>query len=121
MKFHTVPDLLVLHLKRFKFTASGLFGRKIDYHVRFPEQLDLARFSSPPGALARYTLVGVLVHVGSSLQGGHYFAHVRGSDGWVTKDDRRVRGCGCSVCSVCVCGGGWMRGHVCPLEPAEVA
>jgi hypothetical protein len=88
LKIRTAPDILVLHLKRFKFT--GLFGRKIDTQVAFPERLELGRYMSP-STPAQFSLVGVVVHSGPSLGSGHYFAYVKSKGGaWFQKNDSRV-------------------------------
>ncbi len=87
LKIHNAPDILVLHLKRFKFTTSG---RKIDTQVAFPERLELERYMSP-SIPAQFSLVGVVVHDGATLGSGHYFAYVKSDGGaWFLKNDDEV-------------------------------
>ncbi|KAI9100638.1 hypothetical protein DFS34DRAFT_578740, partial [Phlyctochytrium arcticum] len=78
---HSVPDVLVVQLKRFQ--SSGFAGRtkKCDDPVIFQEFLDLQPFMAPAAALGhresgRYRLNGVVVH-GGGLFSGHYTAYVR--------------------------------------------
>lgn len=78
------PAVLTLHLKRFQQTLSGC--KKVNKHVTFPLELDLAAFCSstsiamPTVSLDQkkvlYSLYGVVEHSGR-LQGGHYTAFVK--------------------------------------------
>jgi ubiquitin C-terminal hydrolase len=78
------PAVLTIHLKRFQQTFFNL--RKINRHVEFPLELDLAHFCSStslstsnvlPGAKSiLYSLYAVVEHSGR-LQGGHYTAYVK--------------------------------------------
>ena len=122
---HKLPDLLVLHLKRFKF--MGMFGRKIDTRVSFPMDLDLSRYTRPTsGADALYDLTGVVVHHGYSLSSGHYLSYVKSSDGlWYQKNDSLV-GHGnvryarsVHVIIVDICGRSGVQFADQPLEPAH--
>ena len=83
----SVPRLLVVHLKRFRFSHDG--SEKVMNHVQFPvRNFSLRQYrsdvgkvvdgaprprdspQSPDGAL--YQLVAVVVHHGRNLGGGHY-------------------------------------------------
>jgi len=78
------PAILTLHLKRFQQTLSGC--KKLNKHVSFPLELDLAPFCSAtclamPSVLINnksinYSLYGVVEHSGG-LTGGHYTACVK--------------------------------------------
>lgn len=75
------PTILTLHLKRFQQIGYSL--RKVNRHVDFPLEIDLAPYCS---ALAQgvqsgqtsvlYSLYGVVEHSGR-LNGGHYTAYVK--------------------------------------------
>ena len=73
------PAVLTIHLKRFQQAAFSL--RKVNRHVQFPLELDLAPFCSSAGTLmasgaVRYKLFAVVEHQGS-LRSGHYTACVK--------------------------------------------
>lgn len=92
----SLPPTLVLHLKRFE--QSGRFGqmRKIEDHVKIPEELDMGPYFMPAkdveeegdevkeGAVMvdseskKYRLYGAVVHMGT-LAGGHYTNYVLSS------------------------------------------
>jgi len=81
------PNVAIIQFKRFAF---GKFGGKITRLISFPEELNLTL--SGPEKRASYELAGVLVHVGGSMHGGHYFSYVRGSNKtWYHMDDSTVR------------------------------
>ncbi len=91
---HTLPNILVLQLKRFHFLGHGSHGSKLSQHIAFDMQLDMSPFLSrtPLGGEAGgiYDLYGVLVHSGSSAQSGHYYSFVKHKHNqWMKLDDER--------------------------------
>merc|ERR1712151_237232 len=76
----SVPDILILHLKRFTFdhcSHSGTVLRsKIDYNIDFPiEGFDLTKYVLGPyddDAPPVYKLFGVSEHSGKTANSGHY-------------------------------------------------
>mgnify|MGYP005844648817 CR=1 FL=1 len=96
----SVPDILILHLKRFTFDTCAQSGQvvrsKIDYKVDFPiETIDLTKHILGPydkDAPPVYKLVGVSEHVGPTANSGHYTATVRNSvDGmWYRCNDSHI-------------------------------
>lgn len=96
----SVPDILILHMKRFTFdtcmTSGNMLRSKIDYKVEFPvEGLDLTKkVLGPvdPDAPPVYKLVGVSEHSGPTANSGHYTATVRNSidDQWYRCNDSHV-------------------------------
>lgn len=90
------PRVLTLHLKRFQ---QGATLRKVQKHVPFPIQLDLAPYccsregedtATQASVPTSYTLYGVVEHAGR-MTGGHYTAYVRGAGGsWFHASDSRV-------------------------------
>jgi len=83
MLIFSPPAVLTLQLKRFQQTLQGV--KKVNKHVTFPLQLDLAAFCSSTsvampnmelGSQVLYSLYGVVEHSGS-LRSGHYVAYVR--------------------------------------------
>lgn len=79
VKFETLPEILVLHLKR--FTATG---DKVHNPVQATLSLGLES--------EEYRLYGIIHHHGSTALGGHYTAHIQSSvDGkWYHFDDSKV-------------------------------
>ncbi|KDO28821.1 hypothetical protein SPRG_20024 [Saprolegnia parasitica CBS 223.65] len=93
LSIHSVPNALVLHLKRF-----DVFRGKLKKHIAFDDVLDLNLGGSVLSAkcaekkLARYKLTGVLVHSGMSPDCGHYYAFVKSPAGqWFEMNDESVR------------------------------
>lgn len=90
----SVPDVLILHLKRFQFencsVSNNLLRSKIDDTVKFPvDGLDLTKHVLGPideDAPPVYNLFGVSEHMGATANSGHYTATVRNS-----KDSRWYR------------------------------
>lgn len=76
LEIWTVPDILVIHLKR--FGANRGFRDKIDVHVDFPtENLDISSMVGlPEGKEMIYDLFAVDNHYGG-LGGGHYTAYAQ--------------------------------------------
>lgn len=77
ISLYRLPQVLVLHLKRFSYST---FSRdKVSTAIDFPLQaLDLADYCAPDAVVdgsTEYDLTGVVHHVGS-LNGGHYTAYV---------------------------------------------
>ncbi|KAJ1487277.1 hypothetical protein T484DRAFT_1889440 [Baffinella frigidus] len=89
----TLPNVLVLQLKRFSFVHMQT-GGKISRHVAFPEVLDMREYLTDPsrggGGNTVYDLYATLIHKGSSANSGHYFADVKGEKQWFRMDDDTV-------------------------------
>ena len=74
------PQVLVLHVKRFRLTWAGF--QKINKHLFFEELLESHDFGFT------YSLQAVAVHLGRTLGQGHYVTFVRDSqDQWVLVND----------------------------------
>ncbi|KAF8056355.1 UBP11 [Scenedesmus sp. PABB004] len=92
LDFWSMPEVLVVHLKRFSYTSWG--RDKLDTLVDFPlEGLDLSRYVLGPQAAQPllYDCYAVSNHYGG-LGGGHYTAAAQmpGDRRWHCFDDRRV-------------------------------
>lgn len=74
------PQILCLHLKRFKYDERIGQHRKLPYRIAYPMQL-----RTPTDQLM--SLFGVIIHVGSGPNSGHYKAVVKSGDKWVMFDD----------------------------------
>lgn len=113
---HTLPPVLILHLKRFEFDFDLMKKMKLNDHCEFPSVINMERFavdylerqaapdtsSEAAEAEARtngfvYQLAGVLVHSGTS-DSGHYYSFIRerrvdemgGGRGWLHFNDTLV-------------------------------
>lgn len=88
----TAPGYLVIQLSRFKQNPDGSFG-KDDHPISIPLSLDLSKYYYPTAwqkNFAQYELTGITIHSGE-LDGGHYWAYVKTSDGqWFKCDDSQV-------------------------------
>lgn len=89
------PEVLVVHIKRFRYDASWFNGTKNSRVVTFPvtRNLDLSTYmDGPASGSAEYRLVGLIQHIGS-MGGGHYIAycqHKRKPQEWWEFDDAQV-------------------------------
>uniref|UniRef100_A0A7S2RUU6 ubiquitinyl hydrolase 1 n=1 Tax=Mucochytrium quahogii TaxID=96639 RepID=A0A7S2RUU6_9STRA len=91
LSIHQLPNVLVVHLKRFGF---GNRGKKLRKTITFEKDMDLSEIISPPRKKGsdRYTLVGAIVHSGVTLDSGHYVSFVKASNGiWYELDDDVIR------------------------------
>ena len=96
----SVPDILILHLKRFQFencsVSNNILRSKIDDTVKFPvDSLDLRKYILGPideDAPPVYKLFGVSEHVGHTANSGHYTATVRNckDERWYRYNDAHV-------------------------------
>lgn len=93
----TLPQVLILHLKRFTYNKSG-YTQKIGKKIGYPLELELPKevFSRQQqqnmfkqGGLPKYRLIAVVYHHGKNASLGHYTVDVRRQDGreWIRLDD----------------------------------
>lgn len=81
-----LPQILIIHLKRFKQTGKKYKKNTIPIHYPI-ENLDLSQYSRVPGL---YNLFGIVQHAGS-LNSGHYTATCKGFDStWRHFDDSSI-------------------------------
>ncbi|KAJ3431954.1 ubiquitin carboxyl-terminal hydrolase faf-x-related [Anaeramoeba flamelloides] len=87
---HTLPENLILHLKRFEFDMNTMQRYKVNDHFEFPMELNMYKFTregidqkqmgntsnEKNNKCYEYDLVGILVHLGSAL-GGHYYSFIK--------------------------------------------
>ncbi|KNE90055.1 hypothetical protein PSTG_16500 [Puccinia striiformis f. sp. tritici PST-78] len=86
MSVFSAPPILTLHLKRFNFR-----GKKINKRVNFEDSLDLKPAMSNESDITGYKLYAVVCHRGQSNKSGHYYAHVKASNGkWYVADDSTI-------------------------------
>lgn len=91
VRIKKLPYLLALHLKRFKFMEQYQRYKKLSYRVVFPLQLRLFNVSEDAEDPDRlYSLVAVVVHVGSGPNHGHYVCLIKSHGRWILFDDECV-------------------------------
>lgn len=79
-----LPNVLILHLKRFAFNFDTLRNEKINSRVEFPPTLNVLPYhidNTKEGEEHNleeydYELVGIVVHSGTA-DGGHYYSYIR--------------------------------------------
>lgn len=88
MKIKSLPNVLLLHLKRFKFVEK--LGRfvKLSHRVDFPDTLILP--SADSNVKLSYSLNAIVAHIGSGMRVGHYVTIVKVKDNWFLFDDDDV-------------------------------
>jgi ubiquitin C-terminal hydrolase len=88
MRIRSLPHILSLHLKRFKYVEQFGKFKKLSWRVVFPLELRLCNTSDDAHDPDRlYALFAVVVHVGSGLNQGHYVALIKSHGQWLLFDD----------------------------------
>lgn len=93
--FRDLPEVLCIHIKRFRYDSGWFNGTKNARVVTFPvtKNLDLSQFLEEElDGTAEYKLVGLIQHIGS-MGGGHYISycqHKRKPGEWYEFDDLQV-------------------------------
>ena len=80
----TLPRILVIHLSRFR----GL--QKIHEYVRFNAQVSIKYNIDGSEYNNQYRIMGIVVHLGSSIASGHYIAYIRAGEKWFKMNDDTV-------------------------------
>ncbi|CAB4064853.1 USP12_46 [Lepeophtheirus salmonis] len=83
-----LPNILALHLKRFKYMEQYNRFIKVSHRVVFP--LELRIFNTSDDAVnpdRMYDLVAVVIHCGSGPNRGHYISIVKSFGFWLIFDD----------------------------------
>ncbi|KAI6048066.1 hypothetical protein EDC04DRAFT_50566 [Pisolithus marmoratus] len=91
MKIKQLPNVLALHLKRFKYQEDVQKYIKLTYRVAFPIELRLFNtIDDVPNCDRLYKLFAIVVHIGSGLNHGHYVSIIKTMDTWLVFDDDAV-------------------------------
>lgn len=101
VSIETLPQVLILHLKRFQYDNAG-GTQKIYKKVGYPLELEIPKEVFPQhkrgglmahGGLPKYRLIGVVYHHGKNASGGHYTVDVRRQEGreWIRFDDTIIK------------------------------
>lgn len=92
IKFSTIdrfPEILTIHLKRFKFNGSQ--SLKVKQLIKYSNYLDLSKFSTTHDTSVKYKLIAIISHEGRSILSGHYISHcLQPHQTWYTYDDEYI-------------------------------
>ncbi|KAL6303936.1 hypothetical protein BKA93DRAFT_701322, partial [Sparassis latifolia] len=91
MKIKKLPNVLALHLKRFKYQEDLGKYIKLTYRVAFPMELRLFNTvddADDPDRL--YELFAIVVHIGNGPHHGHYVTIIKAHGAWMLFDDDSV-------------------------------
>lgn len=91
MKVRKAPRMLILHLKRFKFSEAEQKNTKLLDRVLYSRYLRLPATTDDcetPEKL--YELTSVIIHLGGGPYQGHYVVITKTANGWLLFDDEIV-------------------------------
>ena len=91
VRLEVAPEVLAVHLARFRWSAEGRLG-KLGQPVAFPPRLVVGKGTCPTEGPVQYDLFATVSHHGDSPDRGHYTADVAQPGGrWARFDDDDVR------------------------------
>ncbi|PFH49669.1 hypothetical protein AMATHDRAFT_4676 [Amanita thiersii Skay4041] len=91
MKIKKLPNVLALHLKRFKYQEDVQRYIKLTYRVAFPLELRLFNtVDDVEDADRLYNLFAIVVHIGNGPHHGHYISIIKTLGRWFVFDDDNV-------------------------------
>ncbi|TEB38768.1 cysteine proteinase [Coprinellus micaceus] len=91
MKIKKLPNVLALHLKRFKYQEDVGRYIKLNYRVAFPMELRLFNtVDDMENADRLYSLFAIVVHIGTGPHQGHYVSIIKTGGSWFVFDDDAV-------------------------------
>lgn len=88
----TLPNVIIISLKRFAYDQRTHRMRKINNQVGYPMTLDITKYNpiTPSDSKpALYTLVGTVNHSGT-LDFGHYYSYIKSDDRWYLANDMHI-------------------------------
>ena len=92
LKLATLPDYLIIHLKRFESDMAGNL-KKIEDVLQVPFDLDMKSFCDKQCPLSEFNLIGVIIQTGG-IKGGHYYAYIKdqydAQQPWYNCDDSTI-------------------------------
>lgn len=91
MKIKKLPNVLALHLKRFKYQEDAQKYVKLAYRVAFPFELRLFNTVDDMDEPDRlFNLFAIVVHIGAGPHHGHYISIIKTLGIWLVFDDDNV-------------------------------
>jgi len=88
----TLPNVLIISLKRFAYDQRTQRMRKVNSQVDYPMVLDISKYNpiTPSDTRpATYTLVSTVNHSGT-LDFGHYYSYINSDGSWYLANDTRM-------------------------------
>ena len=82
-QIESMPSILIVQVKRFELTEGGYI--KNQTLVKIPQYFELEQ--------EQYNVIGIVNHVGDSMDSGHYTANVKLGN-WKLCNDRRIQNIG---------------------------
>lgn len=87
----TLPNFLSIHLRRFKYDESKKGITKLNWQIPFPYKLKIkTNYSEEDVKEGLYKLVGVVVHLGTGENYGHYISYIRIGQKWFVFNDDEI-------------------------------
>ncbi|XP_073011586.1 ubiquitin carboxyl-terminal hydrolase 26 [Typha latifolia] len=93
IKLCSLPAVLNFQLKRYIFLPKTTTKKKITSAFNFPKRLNMGkRLGNPAECGFIYDLSAILIHKGTSVNSGHYVAHIKDENSglWWEFDDEHV-------------------------------
>ena len=90
--FKSLPNILVINLKRFEFDYNTMLKSKLNNYFEFPFELDMNEYliEDHKETNTKYELTGITIHFGFSDY-GHYYDLIKSPDGrWYKFNDNSV-------------------------------
>ena len=90
--FKSLPNILVINLKRFEFDYNTMLKSKLNNYFEFPFELDMKEYliEDHQEKNTKYELTGITIHFGFSDY-GHYYDLIKSQDGkWYKFNDNSV-------------------------------
>ncbi|XP_023247472.1 uncharacterized protein LOC106645861 [Copidosoma floridanum] len=93
-KLKKIPKILMAQVKRYEMTNEGIINKK-STEIDIPRLLQLDRLviqnDSELSLSPSYEPVGIISHIGDSIDSGHYISFVKHKDEWFCYDDANVK------------------------------
>eukprot|EP00730_Choanoeca_flexa_P018810 TRINITY_DN9165_c0_g1_i4.p1 TRINITY_DN9165_c0_g1~~TRINITY_DN9165_c0_g1_i4.p1 ORF type:complete len:435 (+),score=76.98 TRINITY_DN9165_c0_g1_i4:196-1500(+) len=91
LRISKLPNVLAIHLKRFKYSYKLNNMQKLSWRVVHPVELRLVNVTEEAENAERiYDLFAIVIHIGQHLSRGHYISMVKSGEHWLLYDDDRV-------------------------------
>ncbi|CAI0414805.1 unnamed protein product [Linum tenue] len=89
VRLQVAPTIAILQFKIFE-KEEGCRSKKIPHYGSFQTVMDLTPHSTNKTVHLKYNLYGVVVHLGETLEGGHYICFIKSMGKWHQISDQLV-------------------------------